>query len=974
MSKKELEAVIKVGGALDASLKTTMSQAKSYINDLNKTQKAFAQNAQSQFQALGKKLTSVGDNMQVIGKKFAPISAAAAAGLGSSIKMASDFQDAMAKVNTIAGLSSGKLSKLSTDLLKVSSDTGKNASEITEAAYQSLSASVPTDKVVQFTKTAANLGKTGFATTAEAVNVLTTEINAYGLKTSDAQKLSDQLIQTQNRGKTTVQELANQMGNVIPTAAALGVNISNLNTGYIQLTKQGINTATATTQMRAMFNELSKSGTKVDAILRSKTGKGFSDLMKSGKSLGDVMQLLGDSVNGDTNKFKDLWSNSRAGAGALALLNAGSKDFNKQLKDMENSTGNVSKALETMQTPGAKARKAINQLKNSAIEFGTSAMDALAPTITKAANLVEKLTAKFDKLPKSTKQTIAKIAGLTAVFSPAMIIVGKFASRIGKLIEKFPTFGGKIKEIGTMFQGFGGGLKGILSGLASPIGIVVIAVGVLTAAFVHLWKTNEQFRKAIGGIWSQITTTVGGFIGQVGQRINSVIKFFSQFKAQASAIWNGFCNLLAPVFVAAFQVIADTVKSITQVIIGVMDVIGGIFTGDFSGVVNGLKEIFSGLLEFVKSVFMNIGPLILQALAGLGNIILSLGGMLLSAIGSLLSMVGNAILTFITNLPQMLINGLFAIINFVIQTVVNGGVLIFNTLSTAFTAIFAFFASLPGKIITFITSIPGRIKTVFATAGTWAMTAVSNLITGVITFFSSLPGKIISFISGIPEKVKSVFTTTKSNATSAVKGLISGIISFFASLPGKIWGVIKSIPGKIASAFKIKLPKIKLPHFSVGSKQVGPVKVPTLSVKWNAEGGVFKKPTIFNTPNAGMQGVGEAGPEAIMPLNTLWSKMKSIVGNVVTQASNARAKDSLNPYSITNIMNRDGYSLGAAAGATTNSKVVSYDFSGLQFKPEIHVNGSTDKKTIIDALREYEDEFMDMLEEFIKQKESEKYA
>jgi hypothetical protein len=99
----------------------------------------------------------------------------------------------------------------------------------------------------------------------------------------------------------------------------------------------------------------------------------------------------------------------------------------------------------------------------------------------------------------------------------------------------------------------------------------------------------------------------------------------------------------------------------------------------------------------------------------------------------------------------------------------------------------------------------------------------------------------------------------------------------------------------------------------------------------------------------------------------------STVAPTIYQYNATSQNDRQNPYSITNILGRDNFSLGET-GATTNSKVVSYDFSGLQFKPEIKINGSTDKKTIIDALREYEDEFMDMLEEFIKQKESEKYA
>lgn len=462
----KLKTLIEIFAKNDGSVKTELGKTSKQIDDLRKkasetatmpdmhtgqgADEAMQQAAQrassvtQKIKALGESVQSAGFKMQSLGTKLMPASLGAQGLITASVKMANDFDNGMAKVNTIARLSDDKLSALSKSLLRVSNQTGQSATDIAEAAYQSLSASVPTDQVAKFTKTAANLAKTGFTDTASAVDVLSTAINAYGLKTSEASKLSDMLIQTQNRGKITVNELAAQMGNIIPNASALGVNMANLSTGYVQLTKQGINAATSTTELKRMFNELSKSGSGVSKVLKKQTGKDFTTLMKSGKSLGDVMQILGDSVKGNKTEFKNLWSNSSAGAGALALLNAGSKDFNKQLGDMNNSTGNVSKALNNLNTRGAKSKKAINELKNSGIELGETFMDAASPAINEVTKSVGVLTDKFSKLPQSEKNAVAGATALVAVASPVLIGVGKIVSGLGNMIIKTASATGKV--------------------------------------------------------------------------------------------------------------------------------------------------------------------------------------------------------------------------------------------------------------------------------------------------------------------------------------------------------------------------------------------------------------------------------------------------------------------------------------------------------------------------------------------------
>lgn len=375
-----------------------ISTTKNSLKNLTKEMKNFGSVSAQQIAAAGEDVQEFGGKIETVGKKVSVASATSAAALGASVKLASDYTDAVAKVGTVADLQSVSLEKLRDDMLQLSTETGRGAGEIADATYQAISASVDTADAVSFVGTSVGLAKAGFLETADAVDVLTTIINAYGLEASDAGRLSDILIQTQNDGKTTVNELSQSMGQVIPLASAYGVNIENLAASYAQLTKNGVATAQAGTYLKSMLNELGDSGSDVGEILKSKTGKSFGQLMNDGMSLGDVLGILNDSVNGDSEALAGLWSSSEAGTGALSILSSGVGAFNDELGNMQDSTGNVADALETLSTPSAKAQESLNAVKNAGIELGSAALEAIAPLLEQLAETVKSLTERFSNL------------------------------------------------------------------------------------------------------------------------------------------------------------------------------------------------------------------------------------------------------------------------------------------------------------------------------------------------------------------------------------------------------------------------------------------------------------------------------------------------------------------------------------------------------------------------------------------------
>ena len=315
--------------------------------------------------------------------------ALAAAGITAAVKeiaaallecseAAATFEASIAKVATIADTSTISLEEIESRIVTLSGETGRSAESIAEATYSAISAGVETASAVEFVEKATRLAAGGFTEAETAVDVLTTALNAYGLSVGETERVSDILVTTQNLGKTTVDQLAQSVGKVIPLAAAYGVEMDNLGAAYAVLTANGVATAEAGTYLKAMLSELGNSGSTVAGVLQEETGKSFADLMASGYSLGDVLAVLGDSVGGNATAFNELWSSTEAGVGALSIFNKGAEEYNSVLGSMQNSAGATSAAYDTMaSTTEFTQQRMTTAFDNLKIAIGTQLNPAL---------------------------------------------------------------------------------------------------------------------------------------------------------------------------------------------------------------------------------------------------------------------------------------------------------------------------------------------------------------------------------------------------------------------------------------------------------------------------------------------------------------------------------------------------------------------------------------------------------------------
>lgn len=348
---------------------------------------------------------------------------------------AAQFEASIAKVSTIADTSQVSLSTIESDIMALSRSTGQGAGDLTEATYQAISASIDTAYAVKFVDEANKLAVGGFTQQATAADVLTTAINAYGLAVSEATQVSDMLITTQNLGKTTVDELAQNMGRVIPLAAAYNVEMDNLSTGYAILTKNGIATAESTTYLKSMLNELGDTGSAVAGVLQEQTGQSFAQLTESGYSLGDVLTVIGDSVNGDTTAFNNLWGSQEAGIGALALFNAGAAEFNSTLGKMQDSAGATEKAYMTMTNTTEHAQKRMqNAFGNLGITIGSQLNPVISDLYNGVADVVDGFSEFTDEHPQVTAgiTAVTTVLGIGAAALTGYTVVTKIATAATK--------------------------------------------------------------------------------------------------------------------------------------------------------------------------------------------------------------------------------------------------------------------------------------------------------------------------------------------------------------------------------------------------------------------------------------------------------------------------------------------------------------------------------------------------------------
>lgn len=409
----------------------------------------------------GEEIKSTDEALEAFAKseifeKFAESAEQMVETLKECVEAADEFEYAMTKVQSIAQWDDSAMAGMGESIQDLAVTYGASANEIAEATYQAISASVDASEATAFVGNAMKLARGGFTDTVTAVDVLTTTLNAYGKEANTTEHIMDALVTTQNLGKTTVGELAQNLGQIIPTAAGLNVSLDNLAAAYIQLTKNGVNTANATTYLNGMLTELSKKGTDVSDVLEEETGKSFGQLMAEGKSLGDVIQILGDHVNGDSEAFLNLFGNVRAAKGALTIFNNTADAFNESLAAVGDSTGAANQAFETMADTSEMTSKRMDAaVENLKVSIG----EALQPTIDGLKEVGISMLEPINEFVEAHPEVVGALAGIATGVMGVTTAVAACAAAVAILHAAFGDLSSAAAVLGT--AAVTGGILGI---------------------------------------------------------------------------------------------------------------------------------------------------------------------------------------------------------------------------------------------------------------------------------------------------------------------------------------------------------------------------------------------------------------------------------------------------------------------------------------------------------------------------------
>lgn len=515
----------------------------------------------------------------------------------SAIRNGSVYETSLAKVGTIADLGKLSIQKLGSQITDMSNTMGIAATDIAEAAYQAISAGQDTANAVEFAGQAAKLATAGFTSTTSAVDILTTALNAYGLSADQATHISDVLLTTQNLGKTSVDELSSSMGKVIPLAAAYNVSVENLSSGLAVMTANGIATAEATTYTKSMLNELGDTGSSVGKILQQQTGKSFAKLSADGKSLGDVLQVLYDSVGDDGTAFAGLWSSVEAGTGALSLVSGGADKFNGVLGQMVDSAGATDTAYQTMTDT---FQHSMESLQTTAENLSIDLFEAMEPGLKEAANwgtdCLNTLTSALNEggpaamldaasgiLENLTAGVVQKIPGLASAATQV----------ITKLVQYLADHQDEIFDAGIQL------LEQLIIGITDNLPQLIAAAAELIAKFSAALISHLPDLLNCGA--ALLTTLVDGIIRSIENLGEAALACI----AKLTGVWDGSMDEWGHI---GENIVTGLLNGIT----GMWDTLVSTVKGKVNGMVSTVKNVLG--IHSPSKVFTEIGENVTQGL------------------------------------------------------------------------------------------------------------------------------------------------------------------------------------------------------------------------------------------------------------------------------------------------------------------------------------------------------------------------
>lgn len=420
------------------------------------------------------------------------------------------------------------------------------------------------------------------------------------------------------------------------------------------------------------------------------------------------------------------------------------------------------------------------------------------------------------------------------VINAVAIAIGVFVAALGtmQLIETVKTW---IAGMKTAMIALNAAMT------ANPIGLVIAAIAALVAAFIYLWNNCEEFRAFWIGLWEDIKVIANNVGEWFKTAWNDISMWFQDAWNSISEWFNGAVNSVVEWFQGAWQDVSDF---FTELWNGIKEKV--------TDAVNAVSEIINTVFGAVKEFISTVWTAIYDAISAAWDWISEKVTSAVNAVSETVTSVFNAVSEFIST--------------------------VWNNISTAISTTWE---TIKTSVTRAVNSVRSKVQEVFNSVKEKVTTVWNNIKTAITTPIEDAKTTITRTVNGIRTKIGEVFESVKTKVTTVWGNIKTAIKEPIEGARDLVEGAIEKIKGFFN--FEFNWPKLKLPHFSFSGSWNPfdwPDKFPKLGVEWYAKGGILNSPTLFGISPTGKAMVGgEAGAEAVAPIDTLMSYVSAAVKN-----------------------------------------------------------------------------------------------
>ncbi|MBQ9685949.1 MAG: phage tail tape measure protein [Oscillospiraceae bacterium] len=810
--------------------------------------------------SVGKTFENIGSKMSKVGGTLTKTVTAPIVGIGAAaVKTTADFDEQMSKVGAISGATGKDFDDLRAKAREMGAKTKFSATEAGQGFEYMAMAGWKTGDMLDGIEGIMNLAAASGEDLGTTSDIVTDALTAFGLSAKDSGHFADVLASASSNANTNVSMLGESFKYAAPVAGALGINAEDTSIALGLMANAGIKASQAGTSLRTGLTNMAKPTKQMQtymdryniALVQNKDGS---------INLRETMISLREKMGGLTESEQAAAASAIFGknsmAGWLAIINASDQDFDKLTSAIDNCDGSAEQMALTMQD---NLSGQITILKSALQELMIQIGDALMPTIRNIVSHIQTFIEKLQGMDEGTRNTILRVAAFAAAIGPVLLVVGKLTTGVGKAMQAISSMGkGILTFVNQAKLGVGAGGQ-FASAIAAigPVGWIIIAVvAALTAAFVHLWNTSDEFKEKITAHWEKLREKFQA----VGEKITEAINSLGFSFEDLGAVFDWLCNeVFAPLLDTLLGSVMDTFGDIIEVFGGVVEVIIGIIKGfkdgDWSLVWQGISDIATGIIN-----------LLFEPIQWLFHLF----GVELDDFDGDWSKVWTGIKDFFTTIWNS-IREFFSGIWESIKSVVTGALSAVSTgIQNAWNAVSSFFTTIWNGIKEFFSGIWEGMKTAATTTATAISSGVQNAWNAVFGFFTTIWNGISGFFSG-------VWSGMKTAASTAWEGIKTGVTTAWNAVrdtTSTAWGNVKTFFGNTWSSLKETATTAWTNIKSGVSTTWNAIKDTTSSV-WSG----IK--TFFSTTWEGMKTAATTAWTNIKSgLSTAWESVKSTTSTV----------------------------------------------------------------------------------------------